>query len=129
MTVVRFQSMSIYQRRESPSGWVGGLSPFTIYTGVVPDSTTPTAAHHAAIGIQALLHKYDITDTVNIEFAEFCVRRESGPQLLMCSSAFDTLLDVISPVSPALGLYIFPGSRPDIEGTMAIYLTESGEGS
>ncbi|KAJ8482294.1 hypothetical protein ONZ51_g5459 [Trametes cubensis] len=121
--------MSIYQRSEPPSGWVGGLSPFTIYVGVVPDSTTPTAAHNAAIGIQTLLQKYDITDSVNIEFAEFRVRRESGLQLLTCSGAFDPLLDVVGPVSPALGLYIFPGSRPDIKGTMAIYLTESGEGS
>ncbi|KAI0665049.1 hypothetical protein C8Q70DRAFT_1049228 [Cubamyces menziesii] len=128
VTVVRFQLMSIYQRREPPSGWVGGLIPFTIYIGVVPDSTTPSAAHDAAIGIQTLLQKCDITDTVNIEFAEFRVRRESGPQLLTCSSAFDPLLDVIGPFSPALGLYIHPGTRPDIDGTMAIYLTESGEG-
>ena len=47
------------------------VSPLTIYIGVVPGSTAPTTAHNASKDIQALLWKYEITDTVNTEFAEF----------------------------------------------------------
>lgn len=46
-------------------------SPLTLSIAVIPKSTTPTAAHNAAMDINSLLLKYGITETVNIEFAVY----------------------------------------------------------
>jgi threonine dehydrogenase-like Zn-dependent dehydrogenase len=57
------------------------LGPVTIWIGVFLESTTATAAHHAAQGILALLQKYQITD-VNVDFRESVYTHAIGPQLL-----------------------------------------------
>lgn len=49
------------------------LSPVTIWIGVFPDSTTATAAHHAAQRVLALLQKYQITD-VDVNFRDSIYR-------------------------------------------------------
>jgi hypothetical protein len=38
----------------------------------------------------------------------------------------DPLVDVVSPLTPALGLHISTKARPDAQGTMAVYLAEGG---
>ncbi|TFK93905.1 hypothetical protein K466DRAFT_49335 [Polyporus arcularius HHB13444] len=65
---VVFKSLNIV--RFKTVGGADDVSPLTMYIAVVPGSTAPTAAHNAAKDVKVLLEKYNITDTVNIEFAE-----------------------------------------------------------
>ena len=95
------------------------LSPVTIWIGVFPDSTTATAAH------QALLQKYQITD-VDVDFRESIYTRDVGPRLLKPVDDLDPLVDVVSPLTAALGLRISTRARPNAQGTMAVYLAEGG---
>jgi hypothetical protein len=101
------------------------VSPVTIWIGVFPGSTSATAAHNAAQDVLALLKDYQITD-VDIDFRESFYTREVGPQLLEPVGDLDTLIDVISPLTPALGLHISTEARPNAQGTMALYLAEGG---
>lgn len=50
--------------------------------------------------------------------------REVGPQLLEPVGNLDPLVDVVGPLTPALGLPI--STKPEAEGTMALYLAEGG---
>ncbi|THH10642.1 hypothetical protein EW146_g8312 [Bondarzewia mesenterica] len=101
------------------------LSPVTIWIGVFPESTTATAAHYAAQSVLALLQKYQITD-VDVDFRESIHTREVGPRLLKPVNDLNPLVDVVSPLTPALGLRISTRARPNSQGTMAIYLAEGG---
>ncbi|KAI0786845.1 hypothetical protein C8Q75DRAFT_734397 [Abortiporus biennis] len=103
------------------------FSPVTIWIGVFPDSTTATAAHYAAQDILAVLHTYQITD-VDVDFRESIYLRNVGPRLLKPVGNLDSLVDVVSPLTPALSLSISTAANPDCEGTMALYLAE-GSGS
>ncbi|OBZ67803.1 hypothetical protein A0H81_12435, partial [Grifola frondosa] len=75
--------------------------------------------------VLALLKDYQITD-VDIDFCESFYTREVGPQLHKPVDDLDPLVDVISPLTPALGLPISTRARPDAQGTMALYLAEGG---
>ncbi|KAF9007706.1 hypothetical protein BDZ89DRAFT_997164 [Hymenopellis radicata] len=97
----------------------------TIWIGVFPESTSPTAAHDAAQDVLALLKDYHITD-VDIDFRESFYTREVGPQLLEPVWDLHPLVDVVSPITPALGLRISTKSTPNAQGTMALYLAEGG---
>ncbi|KAG9093365.1 hypothetical protein FRC06_011546, partial [Ceratobasidium sp. 370] len=101
------------------------LSPVTIWIGVFPGSTTPTAAHHAAQSVLALLQNYQITD-VDVDFRESIYTRNVGPRLLKPVPDTDPLVDVVGPLTPALGLRISTRARPNAQGTMALYLAEGG---
>jgi hypothetical protein len=101
------------------------VGPVTIWIGVFPESTSATAAHDAAQDVLALLKDYQITD-VDIDFRESFYTREVGPQLLEPVGDLDPLVDVVSPLTPALGLRISTKARPDAQGTMALYLAEGG---
>lgn len=101
------------------------LSPVTIWIGVFPESTTPTGAHYAAQSVLALLQQYQITD-VDVDFRESIYTRVVGPRLLKPVDDLDPLVDVVSPLTPALGLRISTRVRPNAQGTMAIYLAEGG---
>ncbi|KAG9080475.1 hypothetical protein FRC06_006532 [Ceratobasidium sp. 370] len=101
------------------------LGPVTIWVGVFPGSTTPTAAHHAAQSVLALLQKYQITD-VDVDFRESIYTRNVGPRLLKPIPDTDPLVDVVSPLTPALGLRISTRARPNAQGTMALYLAKGG---
>ena len=101
------------------------LSPVTIWIGVFPESTTATAAHHAAHSVLALLQRYQITD-VDVDFRESVYTRNVGPRLLKPVDDLDPLVDVVSPLTPALGLCISTRARPNAQGTMALYLAEGG---
>ncbi|KAG7451734.1 uncharacterized protein BT62DRAFT_1030868 [Guyanagaster necrorhizus] len=101
------------------------IGPVTIWIGVFPESTSATAAHNAAQDILALLKDYQITD-VDVDFRESFYTREANPQLLKPVSDLDPLVDVISPLTPTLGLHISTKARPDTQGTMALYLAEGG---
>ena len=98
----------------------------TIWIGVFPDNTTATAAHNAAQDVLALLRDYEITD-IDVEFRESLYTREAGPQLLPLVDDLDPLVDVVSPLTPTLGLYISTKARPNAQGTMALYLAEGGD--
>ena len=54
-------------------------------------------------------------------------QREAGPQLLSPVGDLDPLVDVISPLTPALGLHISTTARPKAQGTMGLYLAKDGE--
>ncbi|KAI6008150.1 hypothetical protein F5J12DRAFT_767781 [Pisolithus orientalis] len=101
------------------------VGPVTIWIGVFPDTTTPTAACNAAQEVLALLNHYRITD-VDVDFRESFYTREAGPQLLKPVEDLHPLVDVISPLTPALGLGISTKAWPEIQGTMALYLAEGG---
>ncbi|KAI0029419.1 hypothetical protein K488DRAFT_72980 [Vararia minispora EC-137] len=102
------------------------VGPVTIWVGVFPESTTATAAHNAAQDVLALLKDYKITD-VDVDFRESLYTREAGPQLLPPVDDLDPLVDVVSPLTPALGLGISTRARPTAQGTMALYLAEGGD--
>ena len=134
MDVVRFKKVEVDEASEDEEDAEGEeegeakkpvTGPVTIWIGVFPESASATAAHDAAQGVLALLKDYQITD-VDIEFRESFYTREVGPQLHRPASDLDLLLDVISPLTPALGLPIFTKARPDAQGTMALYLAEGG---
>ena len=97
-----------------------------MWIGVFPGSTTATAAHDAAQSVLALLQRYQITD-VDVDFRESIYTRDVGPCLLKPVEDWDPLVDVISPLTPALGLGISTMARPDAQGTMALYLAEGGD--
>ena len=51
----------------------------------------------------------------------------AGPQLLQpVNDLNNPLVDVVSPLTPALGLCISTRARPNAQGTMALYLAEGG---
>jgi len=100
------------------------VGPVTIWIGVFPESTSAMAAHDAAQDVLALLKDYQITD-VDVDFRESFYTREAGPQLLKPVDDLDPLVDVVSPLTPALGLRISTRARPETQGTMALYLAES----
>lgn len=101
------------------------VGPVTIWVGVFPDRTPATAAHDAAQVVLALLARHNITD-VDIDFRESLYRREAGLPLLSPVGDLDPLVDVISPLTPALGLHISTKARPNAQGTMGLYLAEGG---
>ena len=101
------------------------VGPVTIWIGVFPESTSATAAHNAAQDVLALLEDYKITD-VDVDFRESYYRREAGPQLLEPVDELHPLVNVISPLTPTLGLRISTRARPGAQGTMALYLAEGG---
>ena len=102
------------------------VSPVTIWTGVFPESTSATAAHDAAQDVLALLkNHYQITG-VDVDFHESLYMREVGTQLLKPVGDLDPLVDVVGPLTRALGLRI--STRARAQGTMALYLAE-GDGS
>ena len=73
MSVVRFRwVVPVGEHSDNPDE----TSPPTIYVG--PGSAAPTDPHNATKDIQALLKKYEITDTVSIEFAEMFLKRVDG---------------------------------------------------
>ncbi|KAI9430556.1 hypothetical protein H4582DRAFT_2121903 [Lactarius indigo] len=96
------------------------VGPVTIWVGVFPDRISATVAHDAAKVVLGLLAGHQITD-VDVDF------REAGPQLLSPVRDLNPLVDVISPLTPTLGLHISTTARPRAQGTMGLYLAEGGE--
>jgi hypothetical protein len=68
---------------------------------------------------------HQITD-VDVDFRESIYTRDVGPRLLKPVDDLDPLVDVVSPLTPALGLRISTRARPNAQGTMALYLAEGG---
>ena len=99
------------------------VGPVTIWIGVFPGSLSATIAHDAAQAVLALLRDYQISD-VDVDFRESYYTREAGPQLLRSVGDLNPLIDVISPLTPALGLSISSTTRTNAQGTMALYLAE-----
>jgi len=61
-----------------------------------------------------------------VDFRESIYTRDVGPQLLKPVGDLDPLINVVSPLTPALGLCISTRARPNAQGTMALYLAEGG---
>ncbi|KAF8552333.1 hypothetical protein OG21DRAFT_1535374 [Imleria badia] len=102
------------------------VGPVTIWIGVSPDTTSATAAHGAAQDVLALLKDYKITD-VDVDFRESAYVREVGPRLHRPVGDLDPLVDVVGPLTPALGLGISTNARLGAQGTMAVYIAEGGD--
>ncbi|KAF8223583.1 hypothetical protein L208DRAFT_1381398 [Tricholoma matsutake] len=84
------------------------------------------AAHNTSQDILTLLKDYQITD-IDIEFHESFYTHEVSPQLLGPIDELDPLIDIVSPLTPALGLHISTKARPNSQGMMmALYLTKGG---
>jgi hypothetical protein len=83
------------------------------------------AAHNAAQAVLALLKDYQITN-VDVDFCKSFYTREAGPQFLEPVGDLDPLVDVISPLTPALGLRISTVAMSNTQGTMALYLAKGG---
>ncbi|KAK0207441.1 hypothetical protein IW262DRAFT_1450873 [Armillaria fumosa] len=126
--VVRFKMVEIDEDtdEEMVEAKKSVVGPVTIWIGVFPESTSATAAHNAAQAVLALLKHYQITD-VDVDFRESFYTREAGPQLLGPVGDLDPLVDVVSPLTPTLGLRISTKARPDTQGTMALYLAEGSK--
>ena len=98
------------------------LGPVTIWIGVFHDHVRPTLAYNAAQDILALLSRHQLTD-IDVDFRASIVTRQVGPQLCKPASLLlEPLANVISPLTPALGLRISTTTTPTTQGTMAIYL-------
>lgn len=108
---------------EATSSVVG---PVTIWIGVSPNTTSATAAHGAAQDVLALLKDYKITD-VDLEFRESTYVREVGHRLHRPVGDLDPLVNVVGPLTPALGLSISTKARRGAQGTMAIYIAKGGD--
>ena len=93
------------------------VGPVTIWIGVSPDTTSTTAAHSAAEDVLALLKDYQTTD-VDADFRESVYVREVGPQLHRPVDEVDLLVDVVGPITPALGLGISTKARPGGRGPL-----------
>jgi len=61
-----------------------------------------------------------------VDFRESIHTRDVGPRLLRPVDDLDPLVDVVSSLTPALGLRISTRARPNTQGTMALYLAEGG---
>ncbi|EGN92456.1 hypothetical protein SERLA73DRAFT_191106 [Serpula lacrymans var. lacrymans S7.3] len=116
----------MFEVDDEDSGEETHMGPVTIWIGVSLDITSATAAHDAAQEILALLSKNEIVD-VDIDFRGSIYRRHVGPVLVPPVNDLDPLLEVVSPINPALGLYISTRVRPNAQGTMAVYLAEGGK--
>ncbi|KAG9088912.1 hypothetical protein FRC06_001781 [Ceratobasidium sp. 370] len=100
------------------------VSPVTIWTGILPGSTSATTAHDVAQDILALLKDhYQITD-IDINFHESLYTHAVGPLLFEPVCNQDPLVEVLGPLTPALGLCISTRARPDAQAMMALYLIE-----
>jgi hypothetical protein len=103
------------------------VGPVVVWIGVFPESgLSATAAHNAAQDLLALLKDFDLTD-IDIHFRESNYIREVGPQLFEPVNDLDPTVDVVAPLTPALGLRISTRARPKAQGTMALYLAEGGD--
>ncbi|KAG8824813.1 hypothetical protein FRC17_009021, partial [Serendipita sp. 399] len=126
--VVRFELVEVDEDEEIAKE--ARVGPVTLWIGVFADWTPPTLAHEAAQDVLALLEKYSITD-VSVHFRESIYTTKVGPQLLQPIEDVDPLVDVIGnvvgPLTTALGLHISTKTRPNAQGTMALYLKKGGD--
>lgn len=61
-----------------------------------------------------------------MDFRESIYTRDVGPRLLRPVDDLDPLVDVVSPLTPVLGLRISTRARTNAQGTMGLYLAEGG---
>ena len=85
-----------------------------------------TTAHNASGVILALLKDFGITD-VHVHFRESNYTRGIGAPLYAHVDDLDPLVDVIGPLTPALGVRISTVAQPNAQGTMALYLAAGGD--
>ena len=95
-------------------------------SGLASSPSLPPLRLPTTQDVLAPLRDYQIID-VDVDFRESFYTREAGPQLLQPVDDLDPLVDVVSPLTPALGLHISTKARPDAQGTMALYLAEGGD--
>jgi len=121
---VRWTSIDVARFIIVGDGEVAG--PPVLWIGVHPDTLEGEDAFNAANDLLTHLATFDITD-VEIEYRESVYTRSAGPPLLRSVSNLNTTVDVCGPVTLALGLPIATATRPDAQGTMALYFTEGGD--
>jgi hypothetical protein len=102
------------------------LGPVVLWIGVLPDTLIGEGAFNSANGLLELLKRYGITD-VDIEYRESVYRRSVGPPLLESVSNLDSTVDIVGPLTAALGLPIAGSTTTHFQGTMGFYLAEGGE--
>jgi len=107
--IVRFKKVEVDEAPEDEEDAEGGeegeakklvVGPVIIWIGVFSKSTSATAAH-------------------DVDFRESFYMREIGPQLHEPVGDLDPLVDVVSPLTPALGLRISTKVRPSTSPRMA----------
>ncbi|KAG7439566.1 uncharacterized protein BT62DRAFT_1055719, partial [Guyanagaster necrorhizus] len=101
------------------------VSPVTIWIRVFSESTSAMAAHNIAQDILALLKDYQITN-INVDFHKSFYMCKADPQLLKPISVKNPLIDIVSLLTPTLGLHISTEARPNTQGTIALYLARGG---
>ncbi|KAI0672614.1 hypothetical protein C8Q78DRAFT_1020432 [Trametes maxima] len=120
--VVRFLTVGVDEDAgEEPIG------PVTLWIGAYIDHTPPSLAYKAAQDVLVLLGGHGLTD-IDVDFRGSVVTREIGPRLLRPVSDLDPVVDVVGPLTPALGLRISTTARPNAQGTMSLYL-DDGDGN
>ena len=101
------------------------VGPVVLWIGVAPETLCGEDAHTAAHGCLDLLEEFKITD-VEVEYRESIYTRLAGSDLLKPVSDFHPTVDVRSPLTPALGLFIAAQNTSHVEGTGGLYLAEGG---
>jgi hypothetical protein len=101
------------------------LGPVVLWIGVLPDTLTGEDGYHSANGLLELLQRHSIID-IDIEYRESVYRRSAGPPLLKSVSSVNSTVDVVGPLTAALGLPIAALATPYLEGTIGFYLAEGG---
>jgi hypothetical protein len=102
------------------------LGPVVLWIGVLPDTLISEGAFKSANGLLELLKRYSITD-VDIEYRESKYRRLVGPPLLESMWDLNSTVDVIGPLTAAVGFPVARSTPPRYQGTMGFYLAEGGE--
>lgn len=83
------------------------------------------AAHNVAQDVLALLKDHQTTDA-DIDFCESIYTHEVGPQLLKPVGMVNPLIDIVSPLTPAISLHISTKARPNAQGMMALFFAKGG---
>ncbi|KAI9450878.1 hypothetical protein BJY52DRAFT_1206074 [Lactarius psammicola] len=102
------------------------VGPVVLWIGVAPETLCGEDAHTSANGCLDLLKEFDITD-VEVEYRESIYTRSASPNLLKSVSDSHPTVDVRSPLTPVLGLFIAAQATSHAEDTGGLYLAEGGD--
>jgi len=98
-----------------------------LWIGVMPETLAFEDAKEAAEGCKEILVQEGFSD-VEVAFRDSVIIQSGSRELLSFESYLDTVHNVCSPFTPALGIQIAPLTYPHLEGTGAVYLQDNDSG-
>lgn len=120
--VVRFLTVGVVEADGEGDG-EDTIGPVTLWIGAYIDYTPPSLAYEAAQDVLVLLAEHGLAD-IDVDFRGSVVTRQVGPRLFSPVDDLDPIVDVVGPLTPALGLRISTTARPNAQGTMSLYLND-----